>query len=231
MSLTTFIQRSTLVVGTVGLLGAGSLAIANPAQSATLNLSTWTRIGDAVTSPTQATLTNAAPGGDPGDIGAGPNVSGQFPLTVFGSGSQNFAGLLGFSTANFNLPLGIGPFGTPVNVGYREGSAIRTTLTANAGDIFSFNWALTGTDPIDVGFVKVNNSLLKLTGSSPFSYTFTSAGNYDIAVGVVDVNDFSRSSVLSISGVEGPDAIPTPALLPGLIGLSVNVFRKRNQSA
>ena len=76
------------------------------------------------------------------------------------------------------------------------GSAIKSTFTnINAGDVFSFNWNFTSADT-DQAFVTINNNVQTLTDNSLYSYTFTSAGNYNIGIGVVDTGDSDRKSVV-----------------------------------
>jgi hypothetical protein len=189
--------------GTSGMGGTDGMGGSNPNLPIEIDLSTWLATGDvlydfALTS--QVTLTNAFPGGDPGDVDD-PNVSGMAPLTVFGTGSQNFAGAIGLTSAQLNQLLGIGPNATPSSLGYREGSAIyNPDFAAIAGDVLSLDWSFLQKDAPDLGFVKIGTSLFKLESASPFSYAFPASGSYDIAIGVIDVNDFSRSSVLQISG-------------------------------
>jgi len=209
------LYRSAIAASAIALASAGSLAIAKPASAITLGLGSWTRLGDVTSNG--LTLTTANP-----TIEAG-NLSGSTPYNAFSPRLSTAIGLA--NNAALNAGLGI-----TSAVGYQEGSAIRnSSFAASAGDSFTLNWSFSQLDSVDVGFVKVNGSLFALHGSSPFTYTFPSAGTYDLAIGVVDVSDFTGVSVLQISDAEAP--VPTPALLPGLVGLGLGVIRKRNQAA
>jgi hypothetical protein len=169
--------------------------------SVPVDFSTWTSLGDSLYTATPTplvTLTNVALSDNvPG------NVSGRSPLTD-DPGSQNFAQAIGLaSSTQLDQGLGTGQFTTPPNGGFQEGSAIRnTSITAQAGTVFSFDWDFVQKDTLDVGFVKINSSLFKLDSNSPFRYTFPTSGAYDISVGVIDVNDFTGPSILQISNAQ-----------------------------
>lgn len=99
------------------------------------------------------------------------------------------------------------------NLGVIEGSAIKQTITANAGDIFSFSWNfLTDEDAANVdyndfAFFTLNNNLYRLadiqssfpvspsfshlkkeTGYQTYTIPISVAGNYILGFGVVDVD-------------------------------------------
>lgn len=99
------------------------------------------------------------------------------------------------------------------NLSVVEGSAIKQTITANAGDIFSFSWNfLTDEDAADVdysdfAFFTLNNTLYSLadtqssfpvnpsfshltkeTGYQPYTITISVTGDYILGFGVVDVD-------------------------------------------
>jgi len=185
--------------------GTGTDPSGNPVPTKVISpdFSTWSRIGDVLFNPTPSqtvTLTNAA-ALTPTDDATIQNVSGFFPLTKSGTGDQNFAQAIGLtSNQQLNTGLNIGPSGSPAGDGYAEGSAVRNpAIAANAGDTLKFNWSFSLKDEIDLGFVKVGTTLFRLQGTSPFSYTFPTAGTYDIAIGVIDVNSFRNSSILQLS--------------------------------
>ncbi len=201
----------------IGLASLGSLALNTPAQAFSFN--TWTPYGDVTSSSNTATLTNAAPGGID-DGGIIRNVSGNAPQDIFTLESN-----LGLSSVLQDNPI--------------EGSAIQISQLAQAGDSFSFNWLFTTYDPgnpafpirPDRGFVAINNgsspvvTYLTPGSPSPFSYTFATAGNYTISIGVFDQDDVVNSSVLSVSNAQYI-AVPTPALLPGLVGMGLATLRR-----
>lgn len=99
------------------------------------------------------------------------------------------------------------------NLSVVEGSAIKQTITANAGDIFSFSWNfLTDEDAADVdysdfAFFTLNNTLYSLadtqssfpvnpsfshltkeTGYQPYTIPISVTGDYILGFGVVDVD-------------------------------------------
>lgn len=217
MTFANLVNNLTLATSATAVMLASSLAASVPAQAASLDLSTWTIYGDAVLSPNSATITNALADGTDDDINL--NVSGSDPLDV--------------DTLETSLGLPPGTLGFDA----QEGSAIGTLLSSiNAGDVFSFDWSFNDFDVLDFGFVTIDDTsttgldlpVFNLTGSTPFSYTFAAGGNYRIAIGVIDQTDFIGSSVLNVSNAQ-LIPIPTPALLPGLIGLGLGVWRKRKE--
>ncbi|MCA2815105.1 MAG: PEP-CTERM sorting domain-containing protein, partial [Microcystis sp. M090S1] len=99
------------------------------------------------------------------------------------------------------------------NLSVVEGSAIKQTITANAGDIFSFYWNFltdedaTNVDYNDFAFFTLNNTLYSLadtqssfpvnpsfshltkeTGYQPYTITISVSGDYILGFGVVDVD-------------------------------------------
>jgi hypothetical protein len=207
------IKQVVTQMNVIGVVAIGSLALAQPAQAASLNLTTWTKFGDVQTTAAQAQITNAFSSGVD-DTPINRNISGNNPLLI--DGLEN------------SLALPLGTIGTDAF----EGSAIQTTLTGvAAGDKFGFNWNFQTFDNlfIDRAFVTINNSVFNLTGTNPFSFTFTGAGNYRIAIGVVDVDDLVGSSILTVNNANFT-AVPTPALLPGLIAWGLRSSLKRRRS-
>ncbi|MFZ4641174.1 MAG: PTPA-CTERM sorting domain-containing protein [Nodosilinea sp.] len=217
MSRLTILSQSVIALGLASL---GSLALKTPAQAFSFN--TWTPYGDVTSSGNAATITNAVPNGTD-DGGTIRNVSGNAPLDIFTLESN--LGLISVLQSN------------PI-----EGSAIQISQLAQVGDNFSFNWFFTNYDPgsgsilPDRGFVAINNGVFPVVtyltpaSPSPFSYTFTTAGNYTISIGVFDQDDVANSSVLSLSNAQytsaSTTAVPTPALLPGLIGMGAAMLRR-----
>jgi hypothetical protein len=81
------------------------------------------------------------------------------------------------------------------------GSAIKQILSFNAGDQFSFNWSFNTSDS-DQAFVSIGNAIQVLSTGSSYNYTFTTAGDYQVAMGVVDVNDSTGVSTLNLSNAQ-----------------------------
>jgi hypothetical protein len=228
------LQKALAQASMVGAVAIGGVALAHPAQAASLDLATWTRFGDAQLTTSQAIITNAtspnSPYGSDDFSGITPvnyNVSDNdpiFPIDLFESSLTLPLGAVGLALGGADA---------------KEGSAIQTIFNnVMAGDKFSFNWIfqtfdMGNTDRVFVAInnvlnPKANNTAINLTGNTPFSYTFTGAGTYRVAIGVVDVNDAFSSSILTVSNADmSAAAVPTPALLPGLVGLGLGVLRKR----
>jgi T1SS-143 domain-containing protein len=94
-----------------------------------------------------------------------------------------------------------------------NGSAAKTTLTVEAGDIISFNWVFdngeSGSDALeynDFAFVVINGEVIELADSSagnlaanPFTYEVTADGEITIGFGQMNVGDTGVDSSLSVS--------------------------------
>jgi hypothetical protein len=198
-------KHSVVTAGTVSLLSFGSLAVASPSYAVSLDLSTWNRIGDVTTNPSQAILNT---GGE--NTTTAPTGGGTNPLSL-----EDFLGLAPDKLIN------------DLNPDAWQGSAIKNTLAVNAGDIFSFDWNFSSSDD-DIAFVTINNNITALTGSSPFSYTFATAGNYNIGIGVVDVLDAFNSSTLTVSNAN-LQPVPEPTTILGsltALGFGTGMLRR-----
>jgi hypothetical protein len=127
--------------------------------------------------------------------------------------------------------LGLAPDALDINIFEQATQGSALTNFFNAGDTVSFNYNFSvfvnnlGVSDLDYAFV-VNNGvverLLGITGT--YTKTFTTAGVFGI--GTVDMVDKFGASTLSLSNANF-QAVPTPALLPGLVGLGISVLRKR----
>lgn len=203
-------------IAVAGLASVGSVALTVPAHA--FSFGTWTPYGDVVQGGNTAVLTNVSASDDLSGI----NVSGHEPFNFFLSSFEADLGLMGGALGSDAI----------------EGSAIRFSQVAQAGDSFSFSWVLStlDVDNIDRAFVSisdgVNETIFNLTGSPSFSHSFTDAGTYTIGIGVLDIDDSNGESLLALSNANyTAAAVPTPALLPGLIGMGVAAFRKKRQTA
>lgn len=200
----TNIKHSFFTVGTTSLLSFGTLTIANPSYAVTLDLTTWNTIGDAaLNSSTQGTIN-----------------SGTEPTVTTGGGSGSLEQFLTIPSNSIVDAIPNAVFG----------SAIKKTYAVNSGDVFSFNYTFSTPDS-DVAFMTINNIIATLTASSPFSYSFTSAGNYNIGIGVVDVNDSIGQSTLIVTNANiqaGTESVPEPTTMLGLFtGLGFGAAMKR----
>jgi hypothetical protein len=204
----TSIKQKVLTAGAFSLLSLGSLALsASPTYAVALNFSTWTPIGNA-TAGTQPIIT-----------------TGSSALET-GGGADSLEAALGIPSNS--LVTDDKDINSPT-----QGSAIGNSLTAsNANDIFSFNLSLTG-DSRDRAFVSITNAGISNTqildpALTSFSYTFPTAGAYDIAIGAVDTGDTITPSQLVVSN-GNIQAVPEPtSVISSLIAVSCGAtLRKR----
>jgi hypothetical protein len=163
----------------------------------------------------------------------GGSVFSNYSASIRTNGADNYTNLasfVGLDVATLDALTGAEIFG---------GSAVSQTFFANSGNILSFSWAFSGApapDFNDTAFIALNapNGLRELADTlSPvqsgfFSYTFPNSGNYNLRFGVIDVGDNSGVSQLQVFNLRvGSTAIPTPALLPGLVGLGWGILSKK----
>lgn len=202
------------------LLSCASLAIANSAQAAAFSNNTWNFVGN--TDPTANPIT---------DITLTNNVTATPPAEAI--------------TFLWQDPVnGIGRFGTDPDDDTTDNSTsaslIWQTFDAAAGDTLSFNWDFDtqDTQEADFGFFGVSqnggnatvnrlaSALVGPIASNPYTYTFGSTGTYTIGIGVSNWTDDTNVSTLALSNINYT-AIPTPALLPGLVGVGIGVIRRQ----
>jgi hypothetical protein len=174
---------------------------------------------------------------------------------------QTHAIMTGTSAAGLESFLGLSS-GTLTNSGATEGSAIRQIIKANKGDVLSFDYNFL-TDEVpgnsnfnDFAFFTLDNNLISLadtlspdlfspsfssfaeeTGYKSFSYTLTSAGNYTLGFGVVDVDntglgDTEVNSGLLVDNVR-TTPVPEPMTILGslaALGFMKKFSKKRNEN-
>ena len=196
-----------------------SFTVASPSFAVSVNLGNFITEGDVGNvTPTQATITNAYPGGSD-DGGTNYNVSGNQPFLPY--------------KLETSLGLTAGALGLDV----AEGSAISIVRNFQAGDVFSFNsnFKTFDTPGFDRAFVSIVNSttnavITPLTlGNSTFNYTFPNSNNYTVGIGVVDGhNDVIGSSILTVSNANVAP-VPEPLTILGSVtalGLGANMRRR-----
>ncbi|MEW5789130.1 MAG: PEP-CTERM sorting domain-containing protein [Pseudomonadota bacterium] len=133
-----------------------------------------------------------------------------------------------------------------------EGSVLTQTFTVQAGDVLRFDWSLHSNEgPAgfqDYAFLALDGTLLSLasaadatlaadqfawqTGRSTFTWQFTGAGTHTLALGVVDVGDYSVSSALWVDNVvltPVPEPETWSMLLIGL-GLILMAIRRHHHT-
>jgi hypothetical protein len=138
-----------------------------------------------------------------------------------------------------------------------EGSAIKTSLMVEAGDVLTFDWNFLTEDGNaqgfnDFAFVSLSQTVQELadtfstvpvsfvsltefenqTGYKTFTYTFQTAGTYSLGIGVTDVTDGSADSALlvdnvSISRPGDSTTVPEPTSLLGILAVGALGFGSR----
>lgn len=155
-------------------------------------------------------------------------------VTVSDGGvSMTASGVADFQLESF-LGLEAGSLDALNSIDVTNGSAIKKTVKAKAGDKISFDWFFQAGDyaPFnDFSFFTVGSTVSTLASvlqvgnygqaSSQSFYTFTEAGEYTVGVGVVNAIDQGLSSSLKISNVaSSSQAVPEPASILGILAVS-----------
>jgi hypothetical protein len=155
-----------------------------------------------------------------------------------GSIIEEFLGLDPGSLDKLGTSLDVIPFPGGVAT---QGSAIRQTFTANAGDILTFDWNfLTNETALfpslnDFSFVSISSlsalastkfppadpfsmtQLFQETGFQPFSFTIPTTGTYTLGIGVTDWRDTTKDSVLLVDNVQFA-SVPEPTSALAVLG-------------
>lgn len=229
----------------IALLGLAFTAQAQAVQ--TLDLATGTAGGDALSaSATSLILTTAFNADD--DAGTDFNVSGNAPLAAGGA----LETAAGHPAGEYD----IGRFDSSASTATEGSVYVLKNVAVSAGDTLSFDWTFYTNEPQtgamnDAAYFSVLNSMTTLLANAAtgitgdaglsgyraatggtFSYTFASAGSYDLIFAVVDTDDAVNSSALMIN-----DATITPVPEPrdwmlmlaglGLVGMMVMRNKRR----
>ncbi len=208
-------MKKSLLSFAVSLSLAAVLATtATQTLAAPVDLTTWTGLGDTLVTASTAKVTTAY-------FDESPLSGSALDIFDLESGLATAPGTLGFDAL--------------------EGSALLQSFNFSSNARVSFNWAL-GTENFDAGFADLafvlidgvllqplaNVALSELSGL--FSYTFT-AGAHTLAFGVVDVNDVTGVSTLSVSNLD-VSLVPEPGSLALLLaGLGLVMHQARRRSA
>lgn len=221
----------------LNLLTWASLILSSPAKAFELNFnsSSWEKYGDVgVVNPSKINLSTNGLLYDDFDLGAN---NGDFNFSKNPAGMVGFGGLEDFLGVEVSK-LDVGGFAY-------EGSAIKQTFNANAGDTLKFTWnfrtneTALATDPwrgsfLDYTFFSVNGKITKLadinnattvsptifhkeTGTQIYEYTFNKAGSYTISIGLLDIDDFAVTSALTVNNInlEKVKAVPETITILG----------------
>ncbi|EGJ30694.1 MULTISPECIES: PEP-CTERM sorting domain-containing protein [Moorena] len=226
----------SLRTGIVSLIGVASLLDTNPASAAIItngsfenDFTGWETLGS-------ASVRTAGFGSKPTDGSFYAQLDTFLPQE-----KENFLELANFLELNItaldNLGAGKGEV--------FEGSAIRTTFTAVAGDVLNFDYNFLTDDYgseyfNDFAFVGISGQVSGLadtfsvladsmtpfvneTGFSTYSQTIAASGTYTFTIGVTDVGDGAFDSGLLIDNVNvvrleptDPPSVPTPTDPPSV---------------
>ena len=232
-----FKRFSSRAVGIFGFFASTSLVFANPAQAVTIDLGSWTRVGDAEFTGNQVNLSTAS-----------STTQDDFPQPA---GTFNYSGnspVAAGGAIETSVGLSAGALDNDFFNAATEGSAITTNLNVRKGDRLIFDWNFLTNDIFDdYAFFVANGVVTRLadvsdaanssinfsseTGTRNFSYTFANAGNYQVGIGVVDIGDFNSTSALQISNAQ-TEPVPEPLTILGTAvagGFGVMLRRKRSK--
>lgn len=242
-----FIKNSTLIAGLVSLLSLSTIA-AKPSQAAVIDFSNWDSTGDvAIPGSGQVNMSNSS-FGFADDIDFNPSNPDAYNYTQNNVSTEANGPLQSF--------LGVDKNGLDIDGEAFEGSAVKTTIAALAGDKLTFKWNFLSnetstsapfTPSNDFAFVTINGAVNKLadftnasnnstlfdseTGQNTFTYTFPEQNSYQVGIGVVDVGGYSSTSALQVSNAE-VQPVPEPLTLLGTgvaTGFGLIFRRKRSK--
>lgn len=231
----------------LGFACFGTVALtAVPSYAVVINFDDWQKIGDVVTSGLGSTSmsNDSSIGLNNSRSDDKPNPSGTYNYTKITSAVDAFtrtqAGALQKDLGFLDSALDI------VGEAY-EGSAIKTTYNAKTGDKLTFDWQFltneTDANFNDFGFFSVNTTVYQLanitnatntsnffgkeTGIGSYTYTFDTDGDYNLAFGVVDINDPAVTSGLQINNAN-LQAAPEPiSIVSSIVALGCGASLRR----
>ncbi|UKP00952.1 PEP-CTERM sorting domain-containing protein [Nostoc sp. UHCC 0870] len=256
-------MKTTIKV--VGILAGSSLLISSPVQAVDLNFSTnpssWTTFGDVnFSSSTEALLSTDANADDDFQLGA---INGQFnfsgqPAREVGFVSPNLTEFLGINADALDIN-GVAFEGSAIKLTINVQAGEYLTFQwnfltnensslvsgSNRGSLNDYSFFLVNDQIQRLGNIddaQVSNpnfplSFAQETGIKTFQYTFNNSGIYTIAFGVVDVDDFTVSSALSVSNVvlerkPTGEPVPEPSSVLGIIiALGFGALSRKTQSS
>jgi len=210
--MTNKLMLKTLTVATVGagLLAVGGLS-SKPAEAAALNN------GIGLTNPANTITFNEFSFSDGTQlnnqyVSRGVTFSNLFSTDFY---SGRFPNANGTSAVNFN-----GPIFNPITIKFlQQQTAAAFSFVTNPGSS-AFRSYLNG------ALVEAFNASTDISGNF---YGFSNSLFDEIRISAGGTN--GAALVDNLQYAYKPTAVPTPALLPGLIGLGVGVLRKRKAEA
>ncbi|MEW6499330.1 MAG: PEP-CTERM sorting domain-containing protein, partial [Cyanobacteriota bacterium] len=168
--------------------------------------------------------------------------------TSNGEAFLNSSGASDFQIEQF-LGLNAGSLDAVQGKNATNGSALKTTIAAKAGDVFSFDWKFKAGDGLpynDFSFFSIGSVIQKLgdvassggyggEAGANTTYTFTADGIYTVGYGVLNLLDTVAASKLKISNVAYTETapVPEPASVLGLLAFGAmgagSLKRKQQQ--
>lgn len=236
-----FSKSSVFKAGFISLIALASLGLVEPAKAVTIDFtdSSWNNFGD---------VSSNANGGV--SMSTNALFDDDFPN---GDSDYNFSGNAAVESPDLENNLGVTP-----DIAATEGSGTRnTTISFSKEATLTFDWIFRtnenpgGLDSVkpenDYAFISINGveTILADIGGSSFSasgsnyanevsgnFTTTlAAGNYDIAFGVIDREDFNRSSALIVSNADAEE-VPEPlTILGSVVAIAFGVKFKQKHSS
>lgn len=227
MTASILLNRLTLTSGVVSLIGLSSLCFASESYAASINgsfetgdFTGWTTIGS-------TSIKTAEFGSEP--------TQGTYEALVTNSS-------VSISAPNLETFLGLEP-GSLNDLGNgntTNGSAIKQTFTANAGDVVNFDWNFVTNEELetvfnDFAFVSLNSpstlastlssslvpfsAFTQQTGFQASSFTIPTTGTHTLGIGISNVTDITGDSGLLVDNVS-LKPVPEPSSMLGTLALS-----------
>jgi hypothetical protein len=211
-----------------------------PSYAAVIDFSSWESFGDVVTPiPGATSMSNDGLLNDDA-----PSDNGTYSYTnkIYAVDAQNRN-----PTGTLQTNLGFSNSALDAVGDAYEGSGIKYTYNATAKDQLTFNWQfLTNETDVrnkDFGFFSVDTTVYQLanmtnatnastqfnkeTGIGSYTYTFEASGDYNLAFGVVDMNNYNATSALQITNANF-QAVPEPiSIVSSIMALGCGASLRR----
>jgi hypothetical protein len=210
IAFSTYVKQSTMKVGAFSLIGIAGVFYTIPSQAVVINLNDFSGWEKI------------------GDVSVNDGTASLTTGATSDTDIEQFLGLASESLDNFN------------NINATFGSAIKQTITVNAGDSIDFNWSFKTTDYLpfnDFSFYTIGSSIYKLADvssvgnygqkESTTSFSVQSPGTYTIGFGVINAGDNGVSSNLNVG-----TPVPEPLTILGSLaagGVGAALRRKYKQ--